>query len=122
MFLRNVSIDTKIYFKSSQIYIYIYKYFACLSVCLFVSNERQSGRTDRAQILYGTSRGPREGLWMIKISKFCLEQNLIFIKFLKILKIHEFFLGNPQTFFVLFYNVHKENMFIIEIEDGCEAP
>ena len=33
------------------------------------------------------------------------------------------FSGNPQTFcFVLFYNVHKENMFPIEIEDGREAP
>ena len=26
------------------------------------------------------------------------------------------------NFFVLFYNVHKENMFTIEKEDECEAP
>ena len=26
------------------------------------------------------------------------------------------------NFFVLFYNVHKENMFTIDLEDGYEAP
>jgi len=34
--------------------------------CLFVSNKRQNGWTDRAQIFCGTSRDHREGLWMIK--------------------------------------------------------
>ena len=41
-------------------------------VCLFVSNKRQNGWTDRAQIFCGTSREPREGLWIIKISNICL--------------------------------------------------
>jgi len=41
-------------------------------VCPFVTNKRQNGWTDRAQILCRTSRDPREGLWMIKISKICL--------------------------------------------------
>ena len=41
---------------------------------------------------------------------------------MKILKIHEFFCENPQIIFVLFYNAHKENMFTINLEDGCEAP
>ena len=45
----------------------IYKF--SLSVCLFVSNERPNGRTDRAQILRGTSRDPREGFWMVKYLK-----------------------------------------------------
>ena len=53
----------------------------CLSVCLFVSNKRQNGWTDQAQILCGTSRGPRKGIWMIKISKICLHQNSIFKNF-----------------------------------------
>ena len=44
------------------------------------------------------------------------------IRFLKILKIHEFFCENPRVNFVLFYDVHKENMFIINLEDGREAP
>ena len=56
-----------------------------------------------------------KGLWMIKISNICLHQNSIDIKFLKILKIRE-------IIFVLFYDVHKENMFTINIEDGREAP
>jgi len=42
--------------------------FVCLSVCLFVSNKRQNGWTDRAQIFCGTSRDPREGLWAPWIS------------------------------------------------------
>ena len=56
---------------------------------------------------------------MIKISnisKFDLQ------KILKILKIHEFFCENLRIIFVLFYDVHKENMFTINLEDGREAP
>ena len=59
---------------------------------------------------------------MIKILNICLHQNSIVIKFLKILKIHEIFCENPRNIFVLFYDVHKENMFTINLEDGCEAP
>ena len=64
----------------------------------------------------------REGLWIIKISNICLHQNSIFIKFLKILKINGIFCENPWIIFVLFYDVHKENMFTINLEDGREAP
>jgi len=39
----------------------------------------------------------------------------------KILKIQEFCFENPQSLF-LFYNVYKEKMFTIEIEDGHEVP
>ena len=59
---------------------------------------------------------------MIKISNICLHQNSIFIKFLKILKILEIFCENPRIIFVLFYDVHKENMFTINLEDWREAP
>ena len=59
---------------------------------------------------------------MIKITNICLHQNSIFIKFLKILKIHEFFCENPRIIFVLFCDAHKENMFTINLEDGREAP
>ena len=93
-----------------------------MSVCLFVSNKRQNGWTDRAQIFCVTSRDHREGLWRIKISNICLHQNSIFIKFLKILKIHEIFCENPRIIFVLFYVVQKENMFTINLEEGREAP
>ena len=59
---------------------------------------------------------------MIKISNIWLHQNSIFIKFLKILKIYEIFSENPRIIFVLLYDVHKENMFTINLEDGREAP
>ena len=59
---------------------------------------------------------------MIEILNICLHQNSIVIKFLKILKIREIFCENPQIIFVLFYDVHKENMFTINLEDGREAP
>ena len=58
---------------------------------------------------------------MIKISNICLHQNSIFIKFLNILKIHEIFCENPLIIFVLFYDVHEENMFTINLEDGREG-
>jgi len=50
---------------------------------------------------------------MIEILNICLHQNLIVIKFFKILKIRELFL-------FLFYDVQKENMFTINLEDGRE--
>ena len=55
---------------------------------------------------------------MIEILNICLHQNSIFIKFLKILKIHKIFCENPRIIFVLFYDVHKDNMFTINLEDG----
>ena len=32
------------------------------------------------------------------------------------------FCENPRIIFVMFYDVHKENMFTINLEDGREAP
>ena len=48
---------------------------------------------------------------MIEFSKICLQQNSIFDNFENLQKK---ILGG-------FYNVYKEKMFIIEIEDGREA-
>ena len=45
----------------------------CLTVCLFVSNKRQKVGTDWARNLCGNSQDPGEGLWTVKIEKFCLE-------------------------------------------------
>ena len=53
---------------------------------------------------------------------YFLAKHSIFIKFFKILKIHEIFCENPRIIFVLFYEVHKENMFTINLEDGRDAP
>ena len=56
--------------------------------------------------------------------KFPSKQNLIFIKFLKVLKIHQIFY-EIRDIFVWFYNliVHKENMLIAHKgkEDRREA-
>ena len=38
------------------------------------------------------------------------------------MKIRKIFCGNPRIIFVLFYDVHKENIFTINLGDGCEAP
>ena len=57
-----------------------------------------------------------------QISNICLHQNSISIKFSKILKIHEIFCENPRIIFVLLNDVHKENIFTINLEDGREAP
>ena len=48
-------------------------YFACLSVCLFVSKKRQNGWTDRAQFLCGTLRDPRKGYIVYKENMFTIE-------------------------------------------------
>ena len=94
-----------------NIYIYIYHYFielketvivisieigyATLSIYTLlvhvfpsVFNKRQNCWTDRAQIFCGISRDHREDLWMIKFSKTCVHQNLIFENF-----------QNPRFFF-----------------------
>ena len=70
----------------------IYKFG--LSVCVFVSNKRQNGSTDRAQFLCVTPCDLKEGLWMIEFSKICLQQNSIF--------------ENARNFFLIpffFYNL-----------------
>ena len=59
----NQSCSGKIIFLLSSLY------NRCLSVCLFVTDKRQKGWVDRAKILCGTSHGPREGFWNIKIEE-----------------------------------------------------
>jgi len=72
----------------------------CLSVCLLVSNKRQNGWTDRAQIFCGTSRDPREGLWIIEILKICVLEVFNFVRKLNFWKSANFFFKNPQNFFI----------------------
>ena len=69
--------------------LYIYILLVCPSVCPFVSNPiRQNGRTDRAQTLCGT-HDPREELWMLKITKFCVSKVFDFCEILKMLEIKD---------------------------------
>ena len=49
-------------------------------------------------------------------------QNFKYLSPPKFDPIREIFCENPRIIFVLFYDVHKENMFTINLEDGREAP
>ena len=77
--------------------IYIYTLLVCLSVCLFVSNKRQNGRTDS-----------REGLWMIQF------KNLLITKFVffKTLKINDFFnkIQSANLFLFVFQCLRREHV------------
>ena len=101
----------------SALQLILYIYILWLSVCfLFVSKKkRQNGWTFRANIACGTSHDPREGLWMMKISKICLQQ-------LWFQKNPRYLTRKAQTIMFFFCNIYKEKMFTIEIEYGCEAP
>ena len=69
-----------------------------MSVFLFVSNKRQNGWTDQTQILFGTSRDPRDGLCIIKTSKICVSTLYIFCKILKMSMKMSKNIMKPKTF------------------------
>ena len=82
-------------------------YFACLFVvyqffCLFVYpiNVKTA-----EPILFKTSHEPREGLWMLRISKLASKK----IAVCKFLKIHQKILLNLETYLFLFYIVQRED-------------
>ena len=59
-------------------------YFAyCVSVDMFVSNKRQKCWNNQAQILCDTLPHPRDGLWVLKITKFVFKSFWFLLKFLK---------------------------------------
>ena len=78
----------------------------CLFVCPFVSNKRQNGWTDQAQIFCGISHDHREGLWMMKIKKKLCWKAFYFCKnFLNLENPQIFFIKSAKFFFSLFFNV-----------------
>ena len=54
--------------------------------------------------------------------KFGLSVCLFVCLFVSNKRQNDIFCENPRIIFVLFYDVHKENMFTINLEDGREAP
>ena len=59
---------------------------------------------------------------MIKISNICLNQNSIFIKFLKILKIYVFFCENPRIFLFCFRKYTKRTCSQLIQKMGAKRP
>ena len=91
----------------------------CFSVCLFPINVR-TAEPIVPKFCVGPHLCPQGRLMIDRNFKISL---LTKFNFHKIFKIHETFVWNLRTFFVIvFYNVHKEKMFTIEIEYGRKAP
>ena len=116
-------------FCSINIFFHLFINLACLSVwvlvCLFVSNKRQNGWTEWAQIVCWTSNDHRKVYEWSKFKKFVFE----FFYFCKTLKMREKILRNPQTYcfvLVLFFTNRGcsqiKPQLKDEIKDGREAP
>ena len=93
----------------SDLSIYKFGLSVCLIVCLYPINVK----TDEPigpKFFVGHLGTPGK---VYESSKF-----QIFVS----IKIREIFCENPRIIFVLFYDVHKENMFTTNLEDGREAP
>ena len=80
-------------------FIHLYIYYACLLPCLSFCIETGPN-------FFGTSRDPREGLWIMKISK----------KFVKFWKFADKFYDIRKLFCFCFI-LYKEKMSIIKLED-----
>jgi len=94
-----ISTDLRIYIILSPIFtsIYIFCLSVCVLVCLLVSNKRQNGWTDQAQLFYGTFRmTPGKVYGWSNFQKFATNK----IQFLKILK-STIFIKNVNFVFVL---------------------
>jgi len=105
-------------FNSNSNKLKLYINLACLFVCLYPINVK-TAEPIGPKFFVGPLGTPGK---VYESSNICLHQNSIVIKFFKILKINEIFCENQRIIFVLFYDVHKENMFTINLEDGLEAP
>ena len=91
----------------------------CLSVCLYPINVKTAEPI--GPIFLWDITWPQGRFMNDQNFKYLSPSKFVFIKFLKILKINDFFCENRRIIFVLFYGKHKENMFTITLEDGCEA-
>ena len=113
-------------FSFIQILAFIYLYnllvWVHLSVrlfpCFFVPNK--TAEPSRPKFCVGPHVITVKVYEWSKFQKFASFKIQFKWKFSKILKIHDLFLKSAN-FFVMFYNVHKENMFTIEVEDGLET-
>ena len=89
----------------------------CLSVCLYPINVK-TAEPIGPKFFVGHLGTPGKVYESSKFQIFVSIKIRSSLKFFKILKIREFFCENPRIIFILFYDVHKENMFTINLEDG----
>ena len=108
--------------KNYSLYINLYLYInlACLFVCLYPINVKTAEPI-------GPKFFVRHHVTTGKVYEWSKFQIFVSIKIRSSLIFENFenlrnFLRNPRIIFVLFYDVHKENMFTINLEDGREAP
>ena len=102
--------------------IYLYTLLFCLGVCslfvcLFVSNKHQNSRSIGPKFFVGLRVFPGKIYGWSNFQKFA-SNKFDFWKFWKSTKF--FFLA--KFLFFSFYNVHKKNLFTIEIDDDHEKP
>ena len=96
-------------------------YILCLSVCLYPINVKTAVPIGPKFCVepHVTPGNVYEWSKFKSYASIKIRFSLNFWKFWKSTKV---FNEIRKLFFVLFYNVHKKNMFTIKIEDGREAP
>ena len=96
----------------------------CLSVCLFVCLYPINFKTAEPispKFFVGHLGTPGKVYESSKFQIFVSIKIRSSLNFLKFCKSAKFFCENPRIIFILFYDVHKENMFRTNLEDGREA-
>ena len=109
------------FWKFTNLYINLACLSVCLGVCLYPINVK-TAEPIRPKFCVGPHVSPGKVYEWSKFQIFDSIKIRFLLNFWKFWKSTIFLLKSANFFFVLFYDVHKENMFTIEIEDGCEAP
>ena len=99
----------------------LYINLACLFVCLYPINVK-TAEPIRPKFCVEPHVAPGKVYEWLKLQIFVSIKIRFSLNFWKFWKSTHFLLKSANFFFVLFYDVHEENMFTIEIEDGREAP
>ena len=115
-FFGNLPIQTEKSAKFKSLSIYNFGLSVCLFVCLYPINVK-TAEPIGPKFFVGHLGTPRKVYEWPKFQIFVSIKIRSSLKILKFLKIHEILCENPRIIFVLFYDVHKENMFTINLED-----
>ena len=99
---------------------YLYIYSTCLGVCLvcLCPINVKTAELIRHTFIVGLCMSPGK-IYRWSTFKFCLQQNLIVIKFWK----SNFFFQNPRTFFVIILQcIQRENVYNWKKKMGAKRP